>query len=191
MTTQKTGKGRVQLLLIAAVFLGPLALATWLYFAGQDLTPAGRTNNGVLLQPITNLPDNLPQSPLYAHGDGFWVLLYASDAPCDDACEHSLYTLRQSRLMLGKEMDRLVRVFLHGDTAPDTVLLDGEHSGLVVLNDGALKELLDNKKPADLEAGGYYLIDPLGNLVMYFRPDIDPSAMVEDIKHLLELSRIG
>ena len=93
--------------------------------------------------------------------------------------------------MLGKEMDRLVRVFLHGDTAPDTVLLDGEHSGLVVLNDGALKELLDNKKPEDLEAGGYYLIDPLGNLVMYFRPDIDPSAMVEDIDHLLELSRIG
>ena len=191
MTTQKKGKGRVQLLLIAAVFLGPLALATWMYFADQDLTPAGRTNNGVLLQPIANLQDNLPESPLYAHSDGFWVLLYTNDAPCDDACERSLYTLRQSRLMLGKEMDRLVRVFLHGDTAPDTVLLADEHNGLVVLNDGALKELLDNKKPADLEAGGYYLIDPLGNLVMYFRPDIDPSAMVEDIKHLLELSRIG
>ena len=191
MTTQKKGKGRVQLLLIAAVFLGPLALATWMYFAEQGLTPAGRTNNGVLLQPITSLQDNLPESPLYAHSDGFWVLLYTNDAPCDDACERSLYTLRQSRLMLGKEMDRLVRVFLHGDTAPDTVLLADEHNGLVVLNDGALKELLDNKKPADLEAGGYYLIDPLGNLVMYFRPDIDPSAMVEDIKHLLELSRIG
>jgi hypothetical protein len=191
MTTQKTGKGRVQLLLIAAVFLGPLALATWMYFADQDLTPAGRTNNGVLLQPITSLQDHLPESPLYANSDGFWVLLYTNDAPCHDACERALYTLRQSRLMLGKEMDRLVRVFLHGDTAPDTVLLADEHNGLVVLNDGALKELLDNKKPADLEAGGYYLIDPLGNLVMYFRPDIDPSAMVEDIKHLLELSRIG
>jgi hypothetical protein len=71
------------------------------------------------------------------------------------------------------------------------VLLADEHPGLVALNDGALKELLDNKKPTDLEAGGYYLIDPLGNLLMYFRPDIDPGAMVEDIKHLLELSRIG
>ncbi len=191
MTTQDKGKGRIQLLLIAAVFLGPLALATWLYFAGQDLTPAGRTNNGALLQPITNLEDAVPESPLYAHNDGYWVLLYANDAPCGEACAHSLYTLRQSRLMLGKEMDRLVRVFLHGDTAPDTVLLADEHPGLVALNDGALKELLDNKKPTDLEAGGYYLIDPLGNLVMYFRPDIDPGAMVEDIKHLLELSRIG
>jgi len=191
MTTQGKGKGRIQLLLIAAVFLGPLALAAWLYFAGQDLTPAGRTNNGALLQPITNLKEAVPESPLYAHNDGYWVLLYANDAPCDESCAHSLYTLRQSRLMLGKEMDRLIRVFLRGDTAPDTVLLADEHQGLVALNDSALKELLDNKKPTDLAAGGYYLIDPLGNLVMYFRPDIDPGAMVEDINHLLELSRIG
>ena len=191
MTAQKPGKGRVQLLLIAAVFLGPLALAAWLYFAGQELTPVGRTNNGALLQPITNLVEALPESPLHTHNDGYWVLLYANETACDEACAHSLYTLRQSRLMLGKEMDRLVRVFLHGDTAPDTVLLADEHKGLVTLQDSSLKELLDNKKPVGLDAGGYYLVDPLGNLVMYFRPDIDPSAMVEDIKHLLELSRIG
>jgi len=191
MTAQKSGKGRVQLLLIAAVFLGPLALATWLYFAGQDVTPAGRTNNGALLQPITNLKDAVPESPLHAHNDGYWVLLYANEAACDNACGQSLYTLRQSRLMLGKEMDRLVRVFLRGDTAPDTVLLAEEQKGLVTLQDSNLRSLLDNKKPTDLETGGYYLVDPLGNLVLYFRPDIDPSAMVEDIKHLLELSRIG
>jgi hypothetical protein len=35
--------------------------------------------------------------------------------------------------MLGKEMDRLIRVFLHGDSAPDTVLLADEHEGLVTL----------------------------------------------------------
>jgi hypothetical protein len=27
--------------------------------------------------------------------------------------------------------------------------------------------------------------------VMYFRPDIDPADTVDDIKHLLRLSRIG
>jgi hypothetical protein len=93
--------------------------------------------------------------------------------------------------MLGKEMDRLVRVFLHGDTPPDTVLLADEHQGLVTLQDSALRVLLDNNKPPAQDAGGYYLVDPLGNLVMYFPPDIDPQAMVEDIQHLLELSRIG
>ena len=93
--------------------------------------------------------------------------------------------------MLGKEMDRLVRVFLRGDTAPDTVLLAEEHKGLITLQDSGLKDLLYSKKPEDLEAGGYYLVDPLGNLVMYFEPHIEPDAMVEDIKHLLKLSRIG
>ena len=88
-------------------------------------------------------------------------------------------------------MDRLQRVFLHGDSAADTVFLADEHAGLLTLSDSGLHELLDNKRPAELEAGGYYLVDPHGNLVMYFRPDIDPSDMVEDIEHLLELSRIG
>ena len=179
------------MLLIAAVFLGPLALAAWLYFAGQGLVPEGRTNHGALLQPIVRLTEVLPESPLHPHNDGRWVLLYENAAACGEQCAYSLYTLRQSRLMLGREMDRVVRVFLHGDTAPDTVLLADEHEGLVILQDGSLRELLHNKKPADLEAGGYYLVDPLGNLVMYFPPDIEPGAMVEDIKHLLELSRIG
>ena len=191
MTANRTRKGRVQLLLVAAVFLGPLVLAAWLYFAGQDHSPDGRTNNGALLEPIVNLTELLPDSSLHEHEDGHWVLLYANTGTCGEDCEFSLYTLRQSRLMLGKEMDRLVRVFLHGDTAPDTVLLADEHKGLITLQDSGLNDLLDNKRPADLEAGGYFLVDPLGNLVLYFRPDIDPSAMVEDIKHLLELSRIG
>jgi len=191
MTTNKTRKGRVQLLLIAAVFLGPLILAAWLYFAGPGLAPAGRTNHGALLEPISNLTEALPASALHAATDGHWALIYANPEECDATCEYSLYTLRQSRLMLGKEMDRLLRVFLHGDTPPDTVLLADNHKGLIALQDSGLNDLLENKRPTDLESGGYFLVDPLGNLVLYFRPDIDPSAMVEDIKHLLELSRIG
>jgi hypothetical protein len=191
MNQPKTGKGRLQLLLIAAVFLGPLALAAWLYFAGQGLAPEGRTNHGTLLQPIVRLTDALPESPLHEHNDGHWVLLYANAGACDEACEFSLYTLRQSRLMLGKEMDRLVRVFLHGESVPDTVLLADEHKGLVTLQDSSLNALLDKAKPASVAHGGYYLVDPLGNLVMYFQPDVDPGMMVEDIKHLLEFSRIG
>ena len=191
MTEIKQGKGRLQLLLIAAVFLGPLVIATWMYFGDQGVVPEGRTNHGVLLEPIVNLLEALPESSLHSHNDGYWVLLYANRGACDEACEYALYTLRQSRLMLGKEMDRLVKVFLHGDTPPDTVLLADEHEGLITLQEGGLNDLLENKKPVDLEAGGYYLVDPLGNLVMYFPQEIDPSAMVEDIKHLLELSRIG
>ncbi len=93
--------------------------------------------------------------------------------------------------MLGKEMDRVRRIFLHGETLPDTVFLADEHQGLVSLRDESLSELLNQKKPNELAAGGYYLIDPHGNLVMYFHPDLDPGDMIDDIKRLLKLSRIG
>ena len=183
--------GRLQLLLVAAVFLGPLIVAAWMYYQGGSLQPQGRTNHGALLEPIENLANELPGSAIHVLYQQSWVLLYAQNTACDTDCQDALYKLRQSRLMLGKEMDRLTRVFLHGNTPPDTVFLAEEHAGLMTIEDGNLARLLDNKKPADLPANGYYLIDPLGNLVMYFRPDLDPSEMVDDIKHLLKLSRIG
>jgi len=191
MTKKKDIAGRFQLLLIASVFFGPLILAAWLYFSGAGLQPQGKTNHGELLLPVVNIGEVLPDAAILDHLDDAWLLIYANDGVCDEACEYAIYTLRQSRLMLGQEMDRLARVFLHGDTAPDTVFLADEHAGLITLSDGSFTELLQNKKPAELSAGGYYLVDPLGNLVMYFRPDIDPGEMVEDISHLLELSRIG
>ena len=183
--------GRLQLLLVAAVFLGPLLVAAWMYYGGGSVQPQGRTNHGALLQPIANLAEELPGSAVHAHYQQSWVLLYSQDASCDATCRNALYKLRQSRLMLGKEMDRLTRVFLHGNTPPDTVFLAEEHAGLVTIKDGSLTRLLNNKKPVDLPAKGYYLIDPHGNLVMYFRPDLEPSEMVDDLKRLLKLSRIG
>ena len=93
--------------------------------------------------------------------------------------------------MLGQDMDRLVRVFLHGASPPDRVFLEEEHQGLVTLQDRALARELEAIRPPEHAGGGYYLVDPLGNLVMYFSPDIAPGEMVDDIKHLLKLSQIG
>ena len=63
--------------------------------------------------------------------------------------------------------------------------------GLISLEDSGLSQVMNNRKPADVAAGGFFLIDPLGNLVMYFPPELNPRDMVDDLKHLLELSRIG
>ena len=191
MTVDRRLRGRLQLILIAAAFLGPLLVAAWLYYRGAPLQPEGRTNHGTLLDPVISLHEALPATTLFERADETWILLYANDGPCERACRDALYTLRQSRLMLGKNMDRLRRVFLHGDTPPDTVFLAREHAGLIAFEDADLYRLLLDREPADLPAGGYFLIDPLGNLVMYFRPDIDPSDMVDDISHLLRLSHIG
>lgn len=191
MTKKKDFVGRIQLFLMALVFFGPLILAAWLYLGGADLRPTGKTNHGELLEPLANIDELLPDSAIVARADGRWLLVYANIGVCDKTCEAALQMLRQSRLMLGHDRERLSRVFLHGNSAPDTVLIANEHQGLITLQDNDLSVLLSNKKPMDLAAGGFYLVDPLGNLVMYFRPDIQPRDMVEDIERLLKLSRIG
>jgi hypothetical protein len=182
---------RPQLLLIAFVFFGPLLLAAWMYYGGHFTRATSGSNHGELLEPLVNLNEEFPDSALLAGSDGRWLLLYAHETNCGESCVAALYTIRQSRLMLGKEQDRLARGFLHGDTPPDTVFLADEHPGLITTQDAGLYRLLNNKKPTETPGGGYFLVDPLGNLVMYFRPDIDPADMVDDIKHLLRLSRIG
>lgn len=190
MSEHRPGSGRLQLSIIALVFFGPLILATWMYMTGR-LAPAGGTNHGALLQPVVNLEGVLPEWPALAPAQGRWLMLYANDSACDDGCRNALFRLRQTHLMIGKDMDRVARVFLHGDVLPDTVFLAEEHPGLISITDNGLMRLLEDKRPAELMPGGIFLVDPLTNLVMYFPPDLDPRDMVADVKHLLRLSHIG
>ena len=191
MADRRPGSGRLQLLLIAAVFIGPLIAAIWLYTAGSSVQPDARANSGTLLEPIVNLSDALPASPLHAEQGGRWLLVLSGQGECGRDCETGLYTIRQLRLMLGRESHRVARIFLHGGSPADTVVSADQNDGLIILEDTSLSVLLDSKKPDDIAAGGYYLIDPQSNLVMYFQPDLEPQDIVEDIKRLLKLSRIG
>jgi hypothetical protein len=189
--TPKLNKGgRLQISIIALVFFGPLLLATWMYTTGQ-LTPVTRTNHGVLIDPVVNLRESVDRLPLLAAGDSPWRMLYLNAGDCDAACADALHLMRQLRLMLGKDMDRVGRVFLRGDSLPDTVNLLEQHPGLITISDKGLGELLEESRPDGLPPGGIYLVDPLDNLIMYFSPDIVPGDMADDLKRLLKLSRIG
>lgn len=188
VTSTNTRRSKLQFLLVALLFGAPLILATFMY-SSDRWQPAGRTNHGQILEPIVNLSNELPASGLQT--DGLWLMVYANDGPCLEDCRVALLRLRQSRLMLGNEMNRVARLFLHGAEPADKVFLEEHHAGLITITDKGLLELLSSKQPGQTPAGGLFLIDPLGNLIMYFPPAIEPGDMVDDIKHLLDLSRIG
>ncbi|MEX2125931.1 MAG: hypothetical protein WD795_18725 [Woeseia sp.] len=188
--TGRSGSGWLPIILIALLFCVPFALAAWLYY-DSSLQPSGRTNHGAILEPILNLHDAVPNSPAVELSDEHWLLVYANDGECDTECRNALYTLRQSRLMLGNDMRRLRRVFLHGELTPDKIFLEEQHPGLRIIQDRGLSSLLASSRPPRSQAGGFFLVDTLGNLVMYFPPGTVPGDMVDDIKHLLDLSRIG
>jgi len=185
----RRGPARLQLLLIAALFLGPLALAAVMYYGAVGLKPSGRSNHGVLLEPVRHLSEEHPE--LRELSGGQWLLVYANDGACSGNCREALHTLRQARLMLGNDMNRITRLFLHAAIPPDRVFLDEQHKGLRTSDNAGLAQDLRSALPQSVPADGFFLLDPLGNLVMYFRPELGPREMVEDIGHLLDLSRIG
>lgn len=190
MTKKDKPNSKLQFALVALLFGAPLLLAVMMYRFGV-LLPSHNTNHGTLLQPVVNLEAEAPASVPALPGNDTWRLIYANEGECDDVCQAALLRLRQVRLMLGNEMNRVTRVFLHGPMVPDRVFLDKHHAGLETATDSALSALLVARRPDDQAPGGLYLVDPLHNLVMYFAPDLAPADLVDDIKHLLDLSRIG
>ena len=190
---QKTG--RWKLLLVLAVCAAPLIGS---YLAYYVIKPAGRTNYGALIDP-RNYPipalgattlDGKPAS-LDAY-KGKWIMLQSGPADCQEACKKQLFAMRQLRLMQGKEMERVERVWLITDAGPLDTLLMREFDGTRMLRvpGAALAAWLP------VEAGGtaaeyLYLIDPLGHLMMRFPKDADPSKVKKDIGKLLKASAIG
>ncbi|MGH8445011.1 MAG: SCO family protein, partial [Solimonas sp.] len=110
-------RGRGQLLLLAALFFGPLLGAVLLYFTFPQSQPHGRTNYGELIAPAQPLP---ALALVDADGKaldrealrGRWTYLYVGGDACDAVCGNKLFQFRQIRLLLNEKRQRVQRVYL-------------------------------------------------------------------------------
>ena len=181
---------------LAALFLLPLALAFYTYYA-TDWRPVGRVNHGTLISPARPLPAvalaRAPGSDGAARATlrGSWTLVYLGDGACDADCRAALHLMRQTRLALNNEMTRVARVFLvTGDCCTDSA--GGAEAGLAVLDaSGSAAAALLAQFPAAERAHSIYVVDPLGNLMMSYDARVDPHGLLEDLRMLLRLSHIG
>ena len=156
----------------------PLALG-WLAYHERWIP--GRTGNyGELLTPR---PLAGPIAPLR----GKWVLVTFDAAACGASCERKLYIVRQVRRAQGKDAERIERLWLltdGGTPRPELLAaLDGSRIGPA---DAGLRSAF----PGDALAS-IYLVDPLGNLMMRFPAEPDPSRMIKDLARLLKYSSFG
>lgn len=195
-------RGRRQLLALAALFFVPLGVAFWMYYGPAGWRPAGDASKGDLIDPARPLASLvLPTLDGAATEAGFlrgkWTMLYVGDGLCDDRCRQALYLMRQSRIALNKDMDRVQRVFLVTGRCCDRGFLAKEHPDLLVarVEDAASAVLLEPFPSYDgvpvAAAGRIYLVDPLGNLLMSYAPAAPDKALLSDLKKLLRLSHIG
>jgi cytochrome oxidase Cu insertion factor (SCO1/SenC/PrrC family) len=201
-----------KLLLILACFAIPLLLAIiWLQVLRVQGSTYGDTSRGELVVPARPFEAfSVTTSAGEAWGldelRGAWTLMYLADGECADACQQSLYHMRQVRLALNHRMDRVRRTVLPAVDTPMDASLVAEHPGLLVLNANAAEHAAFTAQVRAAEAAmhaaaggegeapefvGIYLVDPNGNLMMRFSEDLDPRYMLKDLKHLLKVSRIG
>jgi hypothetical protein len=175
---------RLNLIAIATVALLPFAGSYLLYWFWK---PAAFVNYGELL--AVALPELHTQAGLPGL-QGKWVFLMADSGVCDEWCRRKLYIMRQVRLTQGKDMDRIERAWLLDDGAAPEPALVNEYAGTYLLQ--APGSALLAKLPAARSVRDHiYLIDPLGNLVLRYPRNADPSRIKKDLSRLLRASRIG
>lgn len=182
---------RTKFLLMLAFFAAPM-LAAWIAYFGWH--PDKHKNYGSLLPvtPLANAQGKLLSGAAYNLDalKGKWVIVYVGSANCDVACSKQLYYMRQSRISLGKDQDRVERVWVVSDAGMPQRSLVNLHAGLRVWRPS--QAIFINQFPAVRPAAPHlYLVDPLGNLMMRFPENTDPKSLIKDMKLLLKASQIG
>jgi cytochrome oxidase Cu insertion factor (SCO1/SenC/PrrC family) len=182
--------------LIALITLGPLAFAFIVYFGPLEMREVPELENPD--RELLAVPQPLPEIALRTPGGGQtasdwaryrWSLIYAKMTPCEGRCTESLVRLTQVYLALGRDRLRAQRVFL---TADADFRMTGDRELLVgYLNDDREAELILALGRDRLEQGRFFIVDPLGNLVMSYPPEADQGRLLKDLERLLNVSRIG
>ena len=208
MTTfpsQRAGRkrSRLTLLLLFAVFAGPM-IAAWIAVKHDAFRPGGSSVKGQLVNPArpvtaatlrapdgSELPTDLVR--------GRWLLLYIDNTACDAVCERNLYNMRQTRLAVGEDTHRVRRLLVVTDGPPGAPLKQvlANYPGLAVATaeQPSMEAFLAqfHVTPGDdpARAQRLYILDPFGNLVLFYAPAADPKGMLEDLERLLKASQIG
>jgi len=193
-------KSRAKLLGLMGLYAAPL-LAAWIYFGYVSYNEgAGVRANGELIHPAVPLQEfNLQSHDASQWGieqlRGKWSMVFFAKQDCDEQCESTLYNMRQIRLSTGRRMTRVQRVLVTPDWQQQYSKLEAASEGLQVVGGteiAALQSQFENAQASMTSCEScIYIVDPYGNLMMRFGPDVEPKKILKDLKHLLKVSRIG
>ena len=172
---------------VALMFFAPLGFAFILYY-GQAWHPGGSVNHGELIQPPRPLPDSALSAPYSLQRK--WTMLYVQNGACDELCLKRLYDMRQVRTALDRDMTRVQRVLIANSDCCDAQKLRQMHPDLITVPLGVAQGPLLDSLPSP-DSPRIYLVDPLGNVMMFYPANDQAKGMLEDMKRLLKLSQIG
>ncbi len=177
-------RSRSHVLLIAAIFIAPLAAAWWLFASGWK--PAASRNHGYLYAPAQDFRGVSARTEagggiVWENKERRWHLLLIAPAECDARCASMLDTVRRVWVGLGRHAADVELHFVGTpDAAARSLLSQQNEFDVVSLATDALP-------PASVSGVGLpvYLIDPHGYLVMRFDAGFEPGGLRRDLQRLL------
>lgn len=188
-------KGRMIFLLLAIFFTVPLLVVVAMI--KFDWRPNGKSY-GQLIQPPVSIAHSThwvsdQQQALPTFWQDKWnIVLIARE--CDAGCMQRLYDLRQIYVSMYKDMVRVQRVLITQQA--DTTPIRARYPDLLIINGQAdqvaeLGSLLSGGGQNTLDAHRVYFIDPLGNVMMQYGPDMEAKWIRKDLVKLLKASWAG
>mgnify|MGYP001627778072 CR=1 FL=1 len=187
MAPRSNGFNKLQMLVILLTPLLVMASSTLLYFSGW-LTPDERVNKGILLIPVLQLED-LGLELESVNPDRQWLMVQTS-ANCQTDCEQQVYLQRQTHVALGKNEPRMKRLLLSRTAGLEG--LTEQYPGLELHPFTEVSDAFREQVPAQFSDQNYvFIVDPLGNIPLYFTPGNTFNDQLDDLKKLLKLSTIG
>jgi len=194
-SVRRTASGRLTMLLVLLACAAPVVAS---YIAYYVIRPDARANYGTLILPTRTLPaalalTELDGTPATASSlRGQWLLVVVGAGGCDAACEQRLLFQRQLRETLGRERDRVDKVWLVVDGASLRPALREAVTGGVPVRvlrapRDAVARWLEPDTGRALE-DHLYLVDPMGEWMMRWPAQPDPSKVKRDLERLLRAS---
>ncbi|CAI8782707.1 hypothetical protein [Pseudomonas soli] len=176
-------RGRLQLLLILFVVLGPMILATSMYKL-KFWVPEGRSYHGVMIGNGEGRADIGIDAQ-----DERWQLLVSAPGACVEECQQLVYLARQIQVGLGRDASRASHALAAAQplAADYQVLLGREYPQLQRYPLDAQRYI---QKVGDT-APQLWIVDPHGNLVLRYDAKVKGKHVLDDLRHLLKLSNIG
>ena len=194
MSISKKNYGR---LIASIIFLTPilvLTISSAFYYGGYS--PEGSVNKGTLLEEpiqLSNLDLKVDTGPLTNEFPGKWAIVQFVKGDCLENCWKTLYSSRQINIRLAKDSSRIVRYLISiGSNELSSSSASKIENEYPLLNLGTIK--LDNtpsKVIERLKDSPYLLIDPLGNGILIYDSSLPSGELLQDIKKLLQNSKIG
>lgn len=191
---------RTKFVLMFILFAMPITGSYLMFFFWK---PKVTNNFGELISPVVPLSAerftalDAKDAPAGAAATGLrgkWLIITRDGGSCEAVCLKKLYTMRQARLMVGKELDRVVRVMLIDDDQPPSSQMLTDYAGTAFVSAKTSAWLAKlPRKPDDASNGrGYiYAVDPMGNLFMRYQADEEIKDLAADLRRVLKASQLG